>query len=76
MNTFLNSFILDIKKPIYLEKATKDNRFAFDCIDLLHYKCHNVHLKRGGLHIDSPDWIKNKKASINSINKYDDDCFQ
>ena len=25
---------------------------------------------------DSPDWIKNKKATIISINKKDDKCFQ
>ena len=25
---------------------------------------------------DSPDWIKNKKATITSINKKDDKCFQ
>ena len=26
--------------------------------------------------IDSPDWIKNKKATINPINKKDNKCFQ
>ena len=31
---------------------------------------------RGGSYIDSPDWIENKKATINSINKEDDKCFQ
>ena len=25
--------------------------------------------KRGGSYIDSPDWIKNKRATINLINK-------
>ena len=27
-------------------------------------------------HIDSPDWIKNKKETINPINKKDNKCFQ
>ena len=31
-------------------------------------------MKCGGSHIDSPDWIKNKKATINLIN--DDKYFQ
>ena len=31
--------------------------------------------KRGGSHIDSPDWIKNKKATINPKNT-DDKYFQ
>ena len=26
-------------------------------------------------YIDSPDWIKNKKATINPINKKDNQCF-
>ena len=29
-----------------------------------------------GLYIDSPDWIKSKKATINPINKKDNKCFQ
>ena len=27
-------------------------------------------------HLDSPDWIKNKKATINRVNKKDNKCFQ
>ena len=42
--------------------------FILDYIDSLYYKCHKVNLKCGGSHIDSPDWIKNNKATINSIN--------
>ena len=26
--------------------------------------------------MDSPEWLKNKKATINPINKKDDNCFQ
>ena len=29
-----------------------------------------------GSYIDSPDWIKNKKTTINPINKIDTKCFQ
>ena len=28
-------------------------------------KCHKVNFKRGGLFIDSPDWVNKKKATIN-----------
>ena len=31
--------------------------------------------KRGGSYNDSPDWIKNKRATINQKNEYDK-CFQ
>ena len=39
--------------------------------------CHlqKVSLKRGGSYIDSPDWLKNKKATVNPKNN-DDNCFQ
>ena len=29
-----------------------------------------------GSHIDSPNWIKSKKATINPINKKDNKCIQ
>ena len=38
--------------------------------------CHKVYPNRDGSYKDSPDWIKNKKATINSINKKDNKCFQ
>ena len=43
----------------------KGSEFIFDSVDLLHYKCHKTSLNRGGLYIDSPKWLKNKKATIN-----------
>ena len=30
-------------------------------------KCHKVNPNHGGSYIDYPDWIKNKKATINTI---------
>ena len=49
--------------------------FIFDSVQLLYYKCHKVNFKRSGSYIDSPDWIKKKKATINA-KKPDDKCFQ
>ena len=43
--------------------------FIFGCVHLLYYKCHKINYKRGGSYIDSPECIKNKKATINRINK-------
>ena len=39
--------------------------------------CHlqKIGLRRGGSYIDSPEWLKNKKATINPKNN-DDNCFQ
>ena len=44
-------------------------------VNLLYYTCHKINLKSGGSYIDSPDWIKKKKATINPKNK-DGKCFQ
>ena len=41
------------------------SKFVFDRDDLLHYILHKISLNRGGSYIDSPEWLKNKKATIN-----------
>ena len=41
----------------------------------MHDKCNKVNFRRRGSNIDSRDWIKKKKASINPKNKADL-CFQ
>ena len=46
--------------------------FNCNCVHLLYYKSHKINFTQGGPDIDSPDspdWIKNKKAAINPINK-------
>ena len=54
----------------------KVSEFVFDHVHLLYYKCHKINPNRGGSYIDSPDSIKNKKATINPINIKDNKCFQ
>ena len=51
------------------------SEFVFDNVDSLYYKRHKISLNRGGSYIDSPKWLKNKKATINPKN-HDDKCFQ
>ena len=41
----------------------------------MYYDLNKVSLSRGGSYIDSPIWLKNKRAAINPKNK-DDKCFQ
>ena len=54
----------------------KSSEFVFDYVKLLYYKCHKVNPNRGGSYIDSLDWILNKKATTNPINKKDNKWFQ
>ena len=42
----------------------------------MYYNCHETNQNHGRSYIDSPDWLKNKKATINPINKKDNKCFQ
>ena len=44
-------------------------------MQLMYYKFHKVNFRCGGSYIDSPDWIKNKIATINPKNE-DDKYFQ
>ena len=46
----------------------KGSEFVVDSVDLLYYKLHKISLNRGGSYINSPEWLKNKKASINPKN--------
>ena len=57
-------------------ESVKSSEFVFGFVYLLYYKCHKIYLNGGGSYIDSHDWIKNKKASINPINEKDNKCFQ
>ena len=58
-----------------LEKSMKGSEFVFDSVNLLYYKLHKISLNRGGLYVESPEWLKNEKATINPKNN-DDKCFQ
>ena len=60
---------------IGLETPMRGNCFISDSIQL-YYKCHKVNFIKDGLHIDSPDWMKSKTATINPMNKKDNKCFQ
>ena len=57
-----------------LEESMRGSKFICDGFDLLYYHLKKS-LKRGGSYIDSPEWLKDKKATINPKNN-DDNCFQ
>ena len=42
----------------------------------MYYNLNKVSLSRDRSYIDSPKWLKNKKATINSQIKKDGRCFQ
>ena len=59
-----------------LEESMRGSEFVYDSVDVLYYNLNKVSLSRSGSYLDSPKWLKNKKATINPQNKKDDKCFQ
>ena len=60
----------------YQEKLEEKMRseFLFESVDLLFHSLYKTRLRRGKSYIESPEWLKNKRATINPKN--DDNCFQ
>ena len=36
----------------------RDADIIFDCVDVLHSRCHKINLKYDGSYTDPPDWIE------------------
>ena len=81
MGTNTNEIISDLFKSILrryqggLQESMRESEFVFDYVESLNYIFHKVDLKRSGSYIETPEWIKNKGATINCEND-DDKCFQ
>ena len=70
---FLDLFQRNIKKD--QKQKWKEVILFYEIVELLYYGLHKISLNRGGSYIDSPDWIKHKKATINPKSK-DNNCFR
>ena len=58
-----------------LQEKMEGSDFEFDGVNLLYYDFNKTSLNRGGSYIDSSEWIKDKKSTINPKNN-DYKCFQ
>ena len=70
--------LFDLLKNRYqnhLESMTGSG-FVYDYVHLFYYKYHNISLNCGGSYKDSPDWTKNRKATIYPNHKKYNKCFQ
>ena len=52
-----------------LKSRYQNNLESINGNEFLFSKCQKVNLNHGGLYMDSPNWIQNKQATINPINK-------
>ena len=67
------SFLHNYQKE---EEIISGSEFNFESVELMDYKLHRVRLRRGGSYIKSPEWLANKKATINPENYNDNECLQ
>ena len=58
-----------------LQEKMKGSDFEFDGSNFFYYDFNKTSIYRGGSYIDSPQWLKNKKSTINPKNN-DHKCFQ
>ena len=73
INRLIESFLSKYQNE---EKILRNgSNFIFESVNLLTYHIHEIDLKRGKSYIKSPEWILNKRATINPKNK-DNKCFQ
>ena len=54
----------------------RGSEFVFDAVNALYHDLNKISLNRGGSYIKSPEWVGDKKVTINPQNKKDDKCFQ
>ena len=74
INKLINYFIKRYQEG--LETKMKGSSYIFERIDLLEYHIHKISLNTGCSYISSPEWIKNKKLTINPKYTKDNNCFQ
>ena len=64
-----------------LEELMKGSQFVFNYVYSLYYRCHKINLNCDGSYVGldkkqkSPDWIRNEKSIIDTINKNDNKFF-
>ena len=68
-----NSFLSNYQKELIVLRNGSD--FVFESVDLVSYHVHKTNLKREKSCIKFPEWVLNKRATINPKNK-DNKCFK
>ena len=65
-DTIINLFISLLDNYQWQQEIMRRaSDFKFESVELLDYKLHKIKLRRGGSYIKSPEWIINKRVTIN-----------
>ena len=74
INELFNTFHRRYQKG--LQTKMKGSSLTFERIDLSEYHLCKISLNRGSSYINSSEWIKKKKVTVNPQNTEDNNCFQ
>ena len=74
INELIESFFHKYQKEENILR--NGSNYIFESVDILSINFHKIDLKRGKSYIKSPQWILNKRATINPKNTKDNKCFQ
>ena len=68
------SFLDNYQKEEQIMRGGSD--FICESVELIDYKLDKISFRKGKSCIESPEWLKNKGATINTKDDKDDKCFQ
>ena len=58
-----------------IKLSRESSSFVYETVEEFNIHFHKIDLRRGASFIDTPEWLKHKKATINPQNKNDVYCF-
>ena len=67
------SFLENYEDPVL--ESRNGSGYSYDSVEMLDIHFHKIEIKRGSSYTDSPEWLKNKGATINPKNTKDNRCF-
>ena len=73
LEQLLTSFYEKFNKELQL--SCESSSFMFERVEEFNINFHKIDFRRGASFIDTRDWLKHEKATINPQNKYDTCCF-
>ena len=73
LDELLSSFYKKYQEDVATSRTSSS--FVFESVEECNIHFHKIDLRRGASYIDTPDWIKNKKCTINPKNENDVYCF-
>ena len=75
IDTFFNTILQRFQQAQETSNDTGSD-FIPESVELLYYYFRKINIRRAESNIMSPDWLANKKATINPNNKRDNKYFQ